>query len=57
MASKKIIPVPNLKKVETIAKKVAAVQKKADIEIKAIKKEAEKKIKELKKEAKPGGTK
>lgn len=46
-----------MKQVESIAKKVAAVQKKADVEIKAIKKQAEKKIKELKKEAKPSGTK
>jgi len=37
--------------VESVAKKVAAVQKKADAQIKEIKKQADAKIKELKKQS------
>lgn len=50
MASKKIsLPKST---VESVAKKVAAVQKKADAQIKEIKKQADAKIKQLKKESK-----
>lgn len=52
MANKPFSPKVSIKSAEKIAKQVAAVQKKANVEIKAIKKQADKKITELKKSAK-----
>lgn len=52
VASKSFSPKAALKNANSISKKVAAVQKKANVEIKAIKKQADKKITELKKAAK-----
>lgn len=57
MANKPFSPKVSIKNAEKIAKQVAVIQKKADVQIKAIKKQAEQKIKQLKKEAKPSGTK
>ena len=57
MADKPFSPKAAIKNAESVAKKVAVIQKKADVQIKEIKKQAEQKIKQLKKEATKRGTK